>query len=173
MDIADLQKGAASWVDADGLAWQVGSRVEFLSPLTTVSGYIWQAVLTVEGGPRSIPNWDQPYTAIVAPSNTVPNKPCTLLVKSSPGGNISYDWKDGSFNETNFRVSYSQLGDGGVLGSWQVRGDCGGVNNQGCADSAASTNLFKAGDHVCVKIAAINAIGQSADSNIACTYVKN
>ncbi len=34
------------------------------------------------------------------------------------------------------------------------------------------TKLFKAGDHVCVKIAAINAYGKSADSNIACAYVK-
>lgn len=161
-----MQKGAAS---------QVGSRVEFLSPITTVLGTSWLAGLGVEGGPRNIPNYDVPFTDMFTPSKTVPNKPCTLQVISTPGGNISYSWKDGSFNENYFLVSYSQHGpggDNGVLGPWQDRGMCGGVNNEGCADSAAWTNLFKTGDHICVKVAAVNAYGKSADSNIACTYVQ-
>lgn len=151
-----------------------GSRVNFLSGTRSdIDTSVWIGRADVTGGPRNQQNWDPAlWTQVNGPSTYEPDKPCTFTLTATGSGNVSLNWKDGSFNENKWHIYYSISSGYGALGTWNYRGYCNGADLEGCGDSASFTTLFDVGDRLCARLTAGNGNGQSGSSNIACTTVQ-
>jgi titin len=128
-----------------------------LSPLTQYC-YKVRAFRTI-GNNTSYSTLSPPSCASTLVAPGAPPAPTATTAKSTGSAAVVIAWTDNSADETGFRVERAP----GTSGPWSVAASAGPDQSSAVDDGRASET------QVCYRVAAVNAIGRSNWSEVACT----